>query len=156
MKPEVLEESVDTSDLPIPPDFPLPDAAFAFPECQVSSSALELLKLVRIILRSEMWPKHQLEGGEGVGLCFCLEAAHRCPFVPHGWWKLQLMKNFGFENQASLFMIPRTEQVRNVFTLWCAVTPTFHRDAIESLPQVINFLGFQLKDFFYYQHRWQP
>ena len=54
VKPEVLEESVDTSDLPIPPDFPLPDAAFAFPECQVSSSALELLKLVRIILRSEM------------------------------------------------------------------------------------------------------
>ena len=54
MKPEVLEESVDTSALPIPPDFPLPDAAFAFPECQVSSSALELLKLVRIILRSEM------------------------------------------------------------------------------------------------------
>ena len=54
VKPEVLEESVDTSDLPIPPDFPLPDAAFAFPECQVSSSALELLKLVRIILTSEM------------------------------------------------------------------------------------------------------
>ena len=58
------------------------------------------------------------------------------------------MKNFGFENQASVFMIPRTEQVRNVFTLWCAVTPTFHRDAIESLPQVIIFLRLQLKDFF--------
>ena len=46
-------------------------------------------------------------------------------------------------------MIPRTEQVRNVFTLWCAVTPTFHRDAIESLPQVFNFLGLQLKEFLF-------
>jgi len=93
VKPEVLEESVDTSDLPIPPDFPLPDAAFAFPECQVSSSALELLKLVE------------------KGLDY---ASASKPLTA-----------------ARLF-----HTVRNVFTLWCAVTPTFHRDAIESLPQV--------------------
>lgn len=49
VKPEMpdADESVDDGfDLPIPPDFPLPDAAFAFPECRVSASTLELLHLV--------------------------------------------------------------------------------------------------------------
>ena len=50
VKPEVADESVDDSfDLPIPPDFPLPDAAFAFPKCRVSSSTLELLQLVKSV-----------------------------------------------------------------------------------------------------------
>ena len=50
VKPEVADESVDDSfDLPIPPDFPLPDAAFAFPQCRVSSSTLELLQLVKSV-----------------------------------------------------------------------------------------------------------
>ena len=48
MADEAVEE--DNFDLPIPPDFPLPDAAFAFPQCRVSSSALELLKLVKRVL----------------------------------------------------------------------------------------------------------
>jgi len=94
VKPEVADESVDDSfDLPIPPDFPLPDAAFAFPKCRVSSSTLELLQLVE-------------KGLEYAAASKALTAAR-------------------------LF-----HTVRNVFTLWCAVTPTFHRDAIESLPQV--------------------
>jgi len=94
VKPEVADESAEDSfDLPIPPDFPLPDAAFAFPECRVSSSALELLDLVK-------------KGLEYASASKALTAAR-------------------------LF-----HTVRNVFTLWCAVTPTFHRDAIESLPQV--------------------
>jgi len=94
VKPEVADESVDDSfDLPIPPDFPLPDAAFAFPQCRVSSSTLELLQLVE-------------KGLEYAAATKALTAAR-------------------------LF-----HTVRNVFTLWCAVTPTFHRDAIESLPQV--------------------
>ena len=38
----------------------------------------------------------------------------------------------------SIFIPSMLNQVRNVFTLWCAVTPTFHRDAIESLPQVLR------------------
>lgn len=96
VKPEMpdADESVDDGfDLPIPPDFPLPDAAFAFPECRVSASTLELLHLVE-------------KGLEYAAASKALTAAR-------------------------LF-----HTVRNVFTLWCAVTPTFHRDAIESLPQV--------------------
>ena len=45
--------------------------------------------------------------------------------------KLTIALYFNLHFFRSLF-----NQVRNVFTLWCAVTPTFHRDAIESLPQV--------------------
>ena len=70
--------------------------------------------------------------------------------------KIATHEKLWIRESSSLFMIPQTKQVRNVCTLWCAVTPTFHRDAIESLPQVTIFLRFQLKDFFYYQHRWQP
>ena len=64
MKPEVADESVeDTFDLPIPPDFPLPDAAFAFPECRVSSSALELLDLVKIYSISNSFYVWQVRKG---------------------------------------------------------------------------------------------
>ena len=85
MKPEVADESAeDTFDLPIPPDFPLPDAAFSFPECRVSSSALELLDLVKKSLDQQYISMLCLAGEEGAGIRLCLKSTHCRPAVSHG------------------------------------------------------------------------
>ena len=91
---ENIDEGNEASEdfLAIPPNFPLPDAAFQFPACQVSSSVLELMALVR---RS-------------------LDAASRAK---------------------ALCQVRLYHSVRGVFSLWAAVTPTFHSAILSSLPQ---------------------
>ena len=94
VRPELLPEDTEPpEDLAIPPNYPLPSTTFLFPVCQVSSSALELVKLAE------------------TGLDYAAASKQLC--------------------SARMF-----HTVRNMFSLWCAVTPTYHREALESLPQV--------------------
>ena len=110
------EEENDDS-LAIPPNFPLPENSFQFPTCQISSSVLDLMKLVHRGLE---------DASQAQSLC-----------------------------QVRLY-----HTVRGVFTLWCAVTPTFHSSILSSLPQTAALahnsafylahqlvtLGFQYRD----------
>jgi len=91
--PLTLNEHDPSDQLPIPPNFPLPESCFQFPKCQISSSALELLDLAN------------------KGLDHAAQSKQLC--------------------SVRLF-----HTVRNMFSLWCAVTPTYHKTALESLPQV--------------------
>ena len=88
-----LNQNSEIKDLPIPPNFSMPDNAFKFPECSVSSSTLKVLDLA-------------LKGLD--------ESVLAKPFCS----------------------VRLYNTVRNIFELWCAVVPTFHKPDLESLPQL--------------------
>ncbi len=83
----------DHHDLPIPPNFSVPEKIFQFPKCKISQSTLKVLELAQ----------------NGLDI-----AAKSKPFCS----------------------IRMFHTVRNVFELWCAVVPTFHKSNLESLPQL--------------------
>ena len=90
---DLLSHKQDHQDLPIPPNFSVPEKMFQFPKCKISQSTLKILEVA--------------QNG--------LEIASRSkPFC-----------------SIRLF-----HTVRNVFELWCAVIPTFHKSNLESLPQL--------------------
>jgi len=117
IKVEKDTEDENDDSLAIPPNFPLPENSFQFPTCQISSSVLDLMKLVHRGLE---------DASQAQSLC-----------------------------QVRLY-----HTVRGVFTLWCAVTPTFHSSILSSLPQTAALahnsafylahqlvtLGFQYRD----------
>ena len=88
-----LSQKEDHEDLPIPPNFSVPEKMFQFPKCKISKTTLLILDLAQ----------------EGLNI-----AANSKPFC-----------------SIRLF-----HTVRNVFELWCAVVPTFHKSNLESLPQL--------------------
>lgn len=93
INPDPLNQKPDYDDLPIPPNFSMPEKTFQFPSCQVSCSTLKVLELARKGLDEAVAAK-----------AFC---------------------------SVRLF-----NTVRNIFELWCAVVPTFHKSNLESLPQL--------------------
>ena len=121
VEPETLaaegDEKLDNGDIPIPPNFKMPDTSFQFPRCTISDSTMKVLNLA----------KQGLE-----------EATVAKPFC-----------------SVRLF-----NTVRNIFELWCAVVPTYHKTKLETLPQLsaiahnsamylshqLITLGFQYKD----------
>lgn len=90
---DLLNQKPDYEDLPIPPNFSMPEKTFQFPKCSISTSTLKVLDLA-------------VKGLE--------EAA-----VAKAFCSVRLFNT-----------------VRNIFELWCAVVPTFHKSNLESLPQL--------------------
>jgi len=90
---DILTDNEDHSDLPISPNFSVPDKLFLFPKCKISESTIKILDLA--------------VGGLEV-------AAQSKPFC----------------------CVRLFHTVRNVFELWCAVVPTYHRSNLDSLPQL--------------------
>jgi len=90
---DILNDTEEHTDLPISPNFSVPDKLFLFPRCKISKSTIKILDLAV----------------ESLDI-----AAKSKPFC-----------------SVRLF-----HTVRNVFELWCAVVPTYHRSNLESLPQL--------------------
>ena len=90
---DTLDQKPEYDDLPIPPNFKMPDQSFKFPRCSISTSTVKVLELAK-------------EGLE--------EAAVAKPFC-----------------SVRLF-----NTVRNIFELWGAVVPTYHKTNLETLPQL--------------------